>query len=130
MSQGNSRAEFPKETGRRGEFIRQKSAFRADPDNAGKFISSGLWAWSRHPNYFGELVLWIGIALIALPALSGWQYLMLVSPVFVFLLLTRVSGVPALEQGADDRWGGQPDYEAYKSATPEFFPRPPRREVP
>ena len=105
---------------------RQKSAFRADSRNAGAFIDSGLWAWSRHPNYFGELVLWIGIALIALPALSGWQYLMLVSPLFVFLLLTRVSGVPALERGADERWGGQPDYEAYKSSTPVFFPRPPR----
>ena len=51
---------------------RQKSAFRKDPANAGRFISSGLWAWSRHPNYCGEIVLWVGVALIALPVLSGW----------------------------------------------------------
>ncbi len=104
---------------------RQKSAFRADPANEGRFITTGLWAWSRHPNYFGELVLWIGVAIIALPALSGWQYLTLISPVFVFVLLTRISGLPALEQGADKRWGGEPDYEAYKAATPVFFPKPP-----
>lgn len=103
----------------------QKKAFRADPSNSGRFIDTGLWAWSRHPNYFGELVLWIGVALIALPALSGWQYLTLVSPLFVYLLLTRVSGVPALEKAADERWGGQPDYESYKSSTPVFFPSPP-----
>ena len=104
---------------------RQKSAFRADRANEGRFITTGLWAWSRHPNYFGELVLWVGVAIIALPALSGWQYLTLISPVFVFLLLTRISGVPALERGADKRWGGEPDYEAYKAATPVFFPKPP-----
>lgn len=104
----------------------QKSRFRADPENRGAFISSGLWAWSRHPNYFGEIVLWIGIAIISLPALSGWQYVTLVSPVFVTLLLTRVSGIPLLEKRADATWGGQPEYEQYKSTTPVLVPRPPR----
>ena len=70
----------------------QKSRFRADPANKGKFIQSGVWAWSRHPNYFGEIVLWIGVAIIALPVLRGWQWITLISPVFVTLLLTRVSG--------------------------------------
>jgi len=105
---------------------RQKAAFRADPANAGQFIRSGLWAWSRHPNYFGEIVLWAGVALVALPALRGWQYATLISPVFVWFLLTRVSGVPLLERKADATWGGQPDYEAYKAATPVLVPRPPR----
>jgi steroid 5-alpha reductase family enzyme len=102
----------------------QKSRFRADPENKGKFIHTGLWAWSRHPNYFGEIVLWIGVAIIALPVLRGWQWVTLISPVFVTLLLTRVSGVPILEKRADEKWGGQEDYEAYKERTPVLIPRP------
>ena len=67
---------------------RQKSAFRADPANDGRFIDVGLWAWSRHPNYFGEITLWLGMAIMAIPVLDGWQYATLISPVFVFVLLT------------------------------------------
>ncbi len=103
----------------------QKKQFRADPANKGRFIENGLWSWSRHPNYFGEIVLWLGIAIIALPVLQGWQYVTLISPVFVYLLLTRLSGVPLLEARSDAKWGGQPDYEAYKERTPILFPRPP-----
>ena len=103
---------------------RQKSRFRADPANRGAFIHTGVWAWSRHPNYFGEITLWIGVALIAAPVLHGWQWATLISPVFVFLLLTRVSGVPMLEKKADKRWGGQPAYETYKKRTPVLVPRP------
>ncbi len=105
---------------------RQKSSFRAQPGNEGLFIDSGLWAWSRHPNYFGEIVLWTGVALIAAPALRGWQYVTLVSPVFVTLLLTKLSGVPLLEARADAKWGGDPRYERYKASTPVLVPRPPR----
>jgi steroid 5-alpha reductase family enzyme len=74
----------------------QKNRFRADPQNKGKFIHTGLWAWSRHPNYFGEIVLWVGVAIIALPVLRGWQWVTLISPVFVAILITRISGVPML----------------------------------
>jgi steroid 5-alpha reductase family enzyme len=102
----------------------QKGRFKANPGNKGKFIHTGLWAWSRHPNYFGEIVLWIGVAIIALPILRGWQWVTLISPVFVTLLLTRVSGVPMLEKRADEKWGGQDDYEAYKKRTPVLIPRP------
>lgn len=101
----------------------QKSRFNANPDNKGKFISSGLWSRSRHPNYFGEIVLWVGVTVIALPVLQGWQWVALISPVFVTLLLTRVSGVPLLEKKADEKWGGQADYEAYKKNTPPLIPR-------
>ena len=101
----------------------QKSRFSADPRNKGRFISTGLWSRSRHPNYFGEILLWVGVAVIALPVLQGWQWLALISPVFVTLLLTRVSGVPLLENKADKKWGGQPDYEAYKRNTPVLVPR-------
>lgn len=105
----------------------QKSAFRADENNQGKFIKSGLWAWSRHPNYFGEIVLWTGMAIIAIPVLEGWQWATLISPVFVTFLLTKVSGVPMLEEAADERWGGQDDYETYKKNTPVLFMKPPSR---
>lgn len=101
----------------------QKNRFRGRPENKGKFIHTGLWALSRHPNYFGEIVLWIGVAVIALPILRGWQWVTLISPLFVTLLLTRVSGVPMLEKRADEKWGGQPDYEAYKARTPVLIPR-------
>ncbi|MFK7803615.1 MAG: DUF1295 domain-containing protein [Anaerolineae bacterium] len=105
----------------------QKKQFRADPNNKGKFITGGLWSWSRHPNYFGEIVLWVGVALIALPVLRGWQYVTLISPIFVYLLLTRLSGVPLLEARSDEKWGGQEDYEAYKAKTPELMLWPPSK---
>ncbi|MEP4148302.1 MAG: DUF1295 domain-containing protein [Halioglobus sp.] len=101
---------------------RQKRAFRKNA-GAGEFIKSGLWAKSRHPNYFGEIMLWVGIGLLALPALSGWQLATLISPIFVYLLLTRVSGVPLLEKKADSKWGGQADYENYKVNTPVLIPK-------
>jgi steroid 5-alpha reductase family enzyme len=105
---------------------RQKSAFKQDPRNKGRFISSGLWAWSRHPNYFGEIVLWTGIAIMALPVLSGWRWVTLISPIFVFLLLTRVSGIPMLEARADERWGDEEEYQTYTKNTPVLVLRPPR----
>jgi len=101
----------------------QKSRFSANPANKGKFIQTGLWSRSRHPNYFGEIVLWVGVAIIALPVLQGWQWVALISPLFVTLLLTRVSGVPLLENKADKKWGGQEDYESYKKKTPVLIPK-------
>ncbi len=103
----------------------QKRAFRSDRANRNRFIRTGLWAWSRHPNYFGEIVIWVGIAVIAAPALSGWQWVTMVSPVFVFVLLTRVSGIPILERQARARWGKDQDYREYRAATPVLVPRRP-----
>ena len=105
----------------------QKSKFKADPVNKGKFIHTGLWSWSRHPNYFGEIVLWIGIAIVALPVLQGWQWVTMISPIFITLLLTKISGIPMLEVRADQKWGGQDDYEDYKASTSVLIPRPPSK---
>lgn len=105
---------------------RQKLAFRADAVNRGRFIQGGLWSWSRHPNYVGEVVLWIGLFVAGVPAYSGAGWLAALSPLFVYGLLRYGSGVPLLEARADARWGGQPDYEAYKAAVPVLWPRPPR----
>jgi steroid 5-alpha reductase family enzyme len=105
----------------------QKSAFKKNPANEGRFITSGLWAWSRHPNYFGEITLWTGIAIMALPVLSGWRWATLISPVFVVVLLTRVSGIPTLEARAEKRWGDDEEFQTYTRTTPVLIPRPPHR---
>ena len=102
---------------------RQKTAFRANPDNAERFITTGLWSRSRHPNYFGEITLWIGVAIVALPALSGWQLVTLASPLFIWVLLTKISGVRMLEGGGHKRWGEDRAYQEYVKSTPVLIPR-------
>ncbi len=103
----------------------QKRAHRAEV-GGGKFITTGLWAWSRHPNYFGEITLWTGMAILSLPILSGTRWAMLISPVFVFLLITKVSGIPLLKQRGMEKWGDDPEYLAYLERTPLLVPRPPK----
>ena len=101
---------------------RQKRQFR-QAQGSGRFITTGLWSLSRHPNYFGEIMLWAGMALLALPALESWQYVTLVSPLFVYVLLARISGIPLLEKKSNRRWGEEPAYRAYKQNTPLLVPR-------
>ena len=105
----------------------QKRLFRKNSDNKGRYITTGLWAWSRHPNYFGEIALWTGVFIICIPVLQGWQWATLISPIFVYLLLTRMSGVNMLEEIADKRWGGEEAYEKYKKDTSVLMLRPPRQ---
>jgi steroid 5-alpha reductase family enzyme len=100
----------------------QKRKFKLNPENDGNFISSGLWSFSRHPNYFGEIVLWIGIAVMSIPTLEGMQFLSLISPIFIYFLLTNISGVNLLEERADNKWGKQMDYQDYKRKTPILNP--------
>ena len=99
----------------------QKSKFRSFPENRDKFITTGLWAKSRHPNYFGEVVLWAGIAVMSFSSLEGWQYLTLISPIFTYILLVYVSGVRMLEARADIKWGHDENYKKYKSNTPVLW---------
>ena len=104
----------------------QKRRFRSQAANAERFITGGLWAWCRHPNYFGEILLWAGIAVAAWPALQGWALLTLASPLFIVLLLTRISGVRMLEASGRRRWGEDPEYLDYLARTPVLIPRRPR----
>lgn len=101
---------------------KQKSAFRANSANKGEFIRDGIWSISRHPNYFGEIMMWTGALVIAAPALVGWQWIAVISPLFVATLLIKVSGIPLLEKKADKRWGGRADYEEYKRKTAVLIP--------
>jgi steroid 5-alpha reductase family enzyme len=103
---------------------KQKTDFRKIESNKDRFIQHGLWAMSRHPNYFGEIMLWTGIAVAAFPVLEGWQYVTLVSPVFVYLLLTKVSGVRMLEHQAKRRWGREPEFIEYFERTPALVLNP------
>lgn len=105
----------------------QKSKFRSDPENKDKFISTGIWSWSRHPNYFGEILLWIGITVIALPVLQGWQLVTLISPIFIIFLLTQVSGVRLLELRGKKKWGDNEDYQRYIRNTSVLMPMPPKK---
>ena len=101
---------------------KQKSDFKNDISNKNKFISTGLWKYSRHPNYLGEIILWTGITIIAIPLFSGWSWLGLISPAFVFIMLKFISGVRILESRADMKWGKDKEYLKYKNSTPEIFP--------
>lgn len=102
---------------------RQKDAFRRREAKAPPWIDEGLWSWSRHPNYLGEILLWTGIAVSGLATYEGAMWLALLSPVFVTVLLTRISGIPLLERRADDRWGDRPGYQAYKLRVGVLLPR-------
>ncbi len=100
----------------------QKRVFRKENNPSEAFIHTGLWARSRHPNYFGEIMLWTGIAVIALNTLTGIEYITLISPIFVYILLTRMSGINKLEQIADERYGHLEEYQRYKRNTPVLVP--------
>lgn len=108
------------------EAIADNQKFRFKKDGKTGFISTGLWSWSRHPNYFGEMLVWWGLYLYVLPMLTGWWHLALAGPVYITSLLLFVSGIPLLEKAADQKFGKDAEYLAYKARTSVLIPRPPR----
>jgi steroid 5-alpha reductase family enzyme len=104
----------------------QKSRFKARDENRGRFITSGLWRYSRHPNYFGEMLVWWGLFVLAVPFLDGAAFAVVIGPVFITLLLLFVSGIPLLERSADAKYGDDPAYREYKRRTSILVPLPPR----
>ena len=105
----------------------QKSAFRAKEENRGRFVASGLWRYSRHPNYFGEMLVWWGLFVYAVPVLHDAAFAVVAGPVYITLLLLFVSGIPLVERSADEKYGGDPAYRDYKRRTSILVPLPPRR---
>ena len=101
----------------------QKTAFRSIPENKDQFINEGLWARSRHPNYFGEITLWTGVTLMGISTFEGMNYLAIFSPIFSYLLLVYVSGVRMLEYRGHKKWGHLDEYNSYKKNTPKLIPK-------
>jgi steroid 5-alpha reductase family enzyme len=108
----------------------QKAAFKGKEGNGGRFIASGLWRYSRHPNYFGELLVWWGLFVYTVPVLHGAAFALVAGPVFITLLLLFVSGIPPLERSADEKYGNDPAYRDYKRRTSILVPLPPRGQAP
>jgi steroid 5-alpha reductase family enzyme len=104
----------------------QKSSFRARDENRGRIITTGLWRYSRHPNYFGEMLVWWGLFVLAVPFLDGAAFAVVIGPVFITLLLLFVSGIPLLERSAEAKYGDDPNYREYKRRTSILVPLPPR----
>ena len=99
----------------------QKTKFRKDPANKDKFIDSGLWSYSRHPNYLGEITLWLGVSIMSLSSLTGWQLITLISPIFTYILLVYISGVRILEERGKKKWGHLDNYKDYVKKTPTLL---------
>ena len=102
---------------------KQKTVFNTEPTNQGKWIESGLWSISRHPNYLGEILLWTGIAFFGISCFTGLERVAWISPIFIYLLLTKVSGIPILDKRALEKWGDDPEYQKYRENTPALIPR-------
>jgi steroid 5-alpha reductase family enzyme len=101
----------------------QKTAFNTEPTNQGKWIESGLWSYSRHPNYLGEILLWTGIAFFGISCFTGLERVAWISPLFIYILLTKVSGTPILDKRALEKWGDNLLYQKYRENTPALIPR-------
>ena len=104
------------------EFIADLQKYNFRKKQKHDFIDTGIWKYSQHPNYFGEITMWIGIAIISLTNLIGVQFFTLISPIFVYLLLTKVSGINLLDASAKIKWGKDQRYIEYINTTPKLIP--------
>jgi steroid 5-alpha reductase family enzyme len=105
----------------------QKYRFRIDEANRGRWIEHGLWRWSRHPNFFGEILCWTGLFVLVAPSLSNWMWVSLAGPLFITMMLLFFSGIPTVEKRSEASYGANPDYRRYKESTSLLIPLPPRR---
>jgi steroid 5-alpha reductase family enzyme len=101
----------------------QKTSFNGKLENQGRWIDSGLWSLSRHPNYLGEILIWSGIACFGVSCFTGFEMLAWISPIFVYFLLTKISGVPILDKRSLEKWESNPEFMQYRAKTPALFPR-------
>jgi steroid 5-alpha reductase family enzyme len=107
----------------------QKFRFKSNSENSGRWIRHGLWKYSRHPNYFGEILCWWGVFLLALPYFRGIAWAGILGPVHITVLLLFVSGIPLLEKQSDDKYGDKDGYGEYKRKTSILVPLPPKKRV-
>ncbi|TKY61057.1 oxidoreductase protein [Spatholobus suberectus] len=108
-----------------GTADQQKLHFKRSSENRGRWCNVGLWKYSRHPNYFGEILLWWGIFVASTPVLKGAEWLVIIGPIFLTLLLLFISGIPLLEDSADKKFGNVDAYRIYKKRTSPLIPLPP-----
>jgi len=104
----------------------QKFAFKRTPEGRSRWTDTGLWRYSRHPNYFGELLCWWGVFVFAAPGLGGYAALALAGPLMITALLLFATGIPPLEASAMKKWGSEPEYQAYRRRTRTLVPLPKR----
>ncbi len=102
----------------------QKFQFKNQLENRGQWIDSGLWRYSRHPNYFGEMLCWWGIFIFSIPFQSGWSWLTIIGPIIITTLLLFVTGIPPLEKRYNKRYENNDDYQQYKEQTSLLIPLP------
>lgn len=105
----------------------QKFGFKNNPKNKNLWIQSGLWKYSRHPNYFGEMLVWWGIFIFAIPSLQGLSWLTIFGPIFITYILIFVSGIPLLEKRYDTKYTDNKKYQKYKNRTSILIPLTPKR---
>jgi steroid 5-alpha reductase family enzyme len=104
----------------------QKFKFKSKPENKGKWTNKGLFKYSRFPNYFGEMLCWWGIYIYTLPFLKGFEYLTIISPIYITVLLKYVSGIPILEKKHEEKYGNKKEFQKYKNKTSLLVPLPPK----
>lgn len=105
----------------------QKFAYRSKEENKGHWVDTGFWKYSRHPNYFGEILVWWGLFIVTIPMLSGWGWITIIGPMTITLFLFKVSGIPLLEKQNDIKYGDNPEFASYRENTSLLIPLPPGR---